>query len=101
MLFLILFAAPAGVALVAEYLFCRIPKKRFWRLVPPILVTLAAAIALWSRFHNWGEGQIPIETLLFFPGVPVSGLALGLFLGWRLWHKVWDPRVVKDKKGEK
>ncbi len=101
MLFLILFVAPAVVALVAEYLCCRIPKKRFWRLIPPLVLILSAAIAVWSRIQNWGNGPIPIETLLFFPGVPVSGIALGLLLGWRLWHRLWDPRVVKDKRGGK
>lgn len=98
MLFLLLFVAPGLVALAAEYLCCRLPKKRFWRYLPPLVLALGAAIALWSRIQNWGEGPIPLETLLFFPGVPVLGMALGLILGWRLWRKLWDPRVVWDKK---
>lgn len=98
MVFLLLFVAPGLAALVAEYLFCRIPKKRLWRALPPLVLALGAAVVVWSRVHSWSEGPIPIETLLFFPGVPVLGLALGLFLGWRLWHKLWDPRVVTDKR---
>lgn len=98
MLFLLLFVAPGLVALMAEYLCFRLPKKRFWRAVPPVVLALGAAIALWSRIQNWGEGPVPMETLLFFPGVPVLGMALGLFLGWRLWHRLWDPRVVQDKR---
>ena len=26
-------------------------------------------------------------------------LALGCWLGWRLWKRLWGPRVVKDRRG--
>ena len=98
MVFLLLFVAPGLAALAAEYLCCRLPKKRFWRYLPPAALALGGAIALWSRFQNWGEGPVPVETLLFFPGVPVLGMALGLLLGWLLWRRLWLPRVVKGKR---
>ena len=93
MLFLLLFVAPGLVALMAEYLACRLPKKRFWRAVPPVVLVLGAAIALWSRIQNWGEGPVPMETLLFFPGLPALGLLCGCALGYRLWKKIWTPRI--------
>ena len=45
MILLLLFAIPMVIALVVEYGFCRFPKRREWRWLPP-LVTGAAAVAV-------------------------------------------------------
>ena len=101
MIFLMLFAGPLVVALVVEYGFCRFPKRRLWRYFPPLLagaVTLAVTL---HRYHGWSAGpeKAPVETLLFIPGLPALGAFLGLLLGWRLWRRLWSPRVVRDKEG--
>lgn len=100
-MFPILIAAPAAVGLGAEYLCCRLPKRRWPRWVPPLL-TLGAALALaLLRYHGWsasGGEKAPLETLLFVPGLPAAACLLGEYLGWRLWRRLWLPRVVKDKK---
>lgn len=98
MIFLLLFILPMAVALAAEYLVCRIPKSRVWRILPPAALILGGLAALWGRCRGWGDGPVPVEALFFFPGVPVLGMALGLFLGWRLWGWLWRPRIVKDGK---
>ena len=100
MIFLLLFTIPMVIALVAQYIVCRFPKRRFWRGVPALAVLLMTAAVALYRYHGWSDGaeKAPWETLLFVPGISALGALLGLWLGWRLWHWVWDPRVVKDRK---
>lgn len=103
MIFLLLFILPMGIALAAEYLVCRFPKRRLWRWVPPLLAGLLTAGVTLFRYHGWSDGaeKAPWETLLFIPGLPALGAFLGLWLGWRLWKRLWLPRVVKDTKKER
>ena len=57
-------------------------------------VTLAV---LFARFFGWSDtGGAPIETLLFVPGLPAALVFLGLYLGRRLYKRLWDPRVIDD-----
>lgn len=100
MIFLILFAVPMGIGLAVEYGFCRFPKRRVWRWVPPLLTGLLTVGVTLFRYHGWSDGaeKAPWETLLFIPGFPALGAFLGLWLGWRLWKWLWLPRVVKDRK---
>ena len=100
MIFLLLFAIPLLIALIGEYAACRFPKARLWRWLPPLATLLVATAVALHRYHGWSTGteKAPWETLLFVPGVPALGALLGLWLGWKLWHWVWDPRVVKDRK---
>ena len=53
------------------------------------------------RYHGWSSGadKAPWEQLLFIPGLPALGALFGAYLGWRLWKRLWLPRVVKDKPG--
>lgn len=98
-----LFLTPLAVSAGTEYLFCRLPKRRFWRWVPPAAALVVTAAVTLFRWHGWSdEGTgAPLETLLFFPGLPALGVFLGLFAGWRVYRRLWLPRVVKKKEGKK
>ena len=81
-----------AVAAVIQYLCCRLPRHREWRWLP-VGVTLAfALLGVLYRSYEWGEG-VPLETLLFFPGLPALALLCGCALGYRLWKKIWTPRI--------
>lgn len=99
MIFLMVFAIPLAVGLVVEYGFCRFPKRWLWRWIPPLVTGAATVWVTLHRYHGWsaGEEKAPIETLLFIPGLPALGAVVGLWLGWRLWKRLWLPRVVKDR----
>ena len=100
---LIFVLIPLLIGLALEYALCRFPKKRLWRWIPPAVLILGTVIAVLRRQQLWsGEEKIPLETLLFFPGLPVLALTIGLFLGFRLWKRLWTPQVCRDrsKKGE-
>lgn len=101
MIFIPFFVAPLAAGAAAEYAVCRFPKKRIWRYLPPILSAGAVLAVSLFRYHGWdqaGSQGAPLDTLLFFPGLPALGMALGLFLGWRLYKHLWTPRIVKKKK---
>jgi hypothetical protein len=100
--FLLLFAIPLVIALVAEYSVCRFPKRRVWRWCLPLLTAAATVGMALYRYHGWSAGgeKAPIEQLLFIPGLPALGALLGLWLGWGLWKKLWLPRVVTERKKE-
>lgn len=102
MILVLLFVLPLAVALAVEYSFCRFPKRRIWRWLPPLLTGLGTILVTLYRYHGWSAGgeKAPIEQLLFIPGLPALGALLGLWLGWRLWRRLWLPRVVKGKKTE-
>ncbi|UQT49586.1 hypothetical protein M5E87_07470 [Flavonifractor plautii] len=62
---------------------------------PAAAVALTAAVAV-GRAGVWESDQSPLTQLLFVPGLALFAL-LGLLAGWRLWKRLWGPRVVKDK----
>ena len=103
MIFLLIFMLPLVIALVAEYAFCRFPKRRFWRWLPPVAAGLMTAAVTLFRYHGWSDTgeKAPWETLLFIPGLPALGAFAGLWLGWRLWKRRWTPRVVTERKKER
>ena len=94
------FLVPMAAGTVLEYVFCRFPKRRFWRFFPPIGVAVLAAAVTLFRYFGWDEGGggAPLETLLLFPGLPMVGLFAGIFTGWRVWKRLWTPRVIQKKK---
>lgn len=100
MIFFLLFAIPMLVSLAAEYGVCRFPRRRFWRWIPPLAITLAGAAVGLYRYHGWSDNgeKAPMEQLLFIPGLPLLGALLGLWLGWKVWKKLWSPRVVQGGK---
>lgn len=63
---------------------------------PAAAVALTAAVAV-GRAGVWESDQSPLTQLLFVPGLPALFALLGLLAGWRLWKRLWGPRVVKDK----
>ena len=94
----IFFLVPMFLTLVGEYLCCRLPRRRIWRLLPPLLAAAFVAAALWVRLQNWqSDDASPLTQLFLFPGVPGVALGLGCILGWRLWKRLWTPRVIDDR----
>lgn len=63
---------------------------------PAAAVALTAAVAV-GRAGVWESDQSPLTQLLFVPGLLTLFALLGLLAGWRLWKRLWGPRVVKDK----
>lgn len=94
------FMVPLAMGAILEYGFCRFPKRRLWRFFPPAGVAVFAAAVTLVRYFGWndGNGGAPIETLLFFPGLPAAGLFVGLVTGWRVWKRLWTPRIIRKKK---
>ena len=63
-------ALPFLAGLIAEYLVCRLTRRRWWKLLPPAAaVALTAAVAV-GRAGVWESDQSPLTQLLFVPGLP-------------------------------
>ncbi len=99
MIFTSFFVMPLVVSAAVEYGTCRIPRRRFWRYLPPVISAAAFIGVTLYRYHGWSAAgeKAPLETLLFFPGLPALGVFLGLLIGWRVWCFLWRPKVVRDK----
>ena len=86
---------PLGIGFVLEYLCCRIPKRKIWRALPPALGVLFIAVVTAGRLNLWeSEDVSPLTQLLIFPGIPGVCALFGCYLGWRLWRRIWTPRVI-------
>ena len=84
----IFFLLPLFFGALAEYLCCRLPRRRFWRFL---------LVALWVRIQNWESKDVsPLTQLIIFPGVPAVALLLGMYLGWRFWKYLWSPKIIDD-----
>ena len=96
MIILILFALlPFFTAAGAEYLACRLFKRKWQRILPPVIgILLLLAVGI-GRYQVWSSKSPPWTQLLFVPGLPAVFLLLGFWAGWRLWRRLWDPRVLK------
>lgn len=90
---------PLAVGAIIEYLVCRFPKRRIWRALPPLAVLALAAWVTAGRLRVWEADVSPLTQLLFVPGLPALCALVGTLLGWRLWKRLWGPRVVRDKGG--
>ena len=89
------FLLPLLLGLVLEYLCCRLPRRRIWRALPPVLGVVLTVLVGVGRWNLWeSETVSPVTQLLIFPGVPRTALLLGCWLGWRLWRRIWRPRVL-------
>ena len=86
---------PLVLGLVLEYLCCRLPRRRIWRALPPALSAIFIALAGAVRWSMWTSQEVsPVTQLILFPGLPGACLLTGCFLGWRLWKRIWSPRVI-------
>ena len=65
-----------------------------WILPGAAVFVLDRIVKILCRDMN----RVLVPGVLALRSAQNTGMALGLFLGWRLWHLVWDPRVIKDKK---
>ena len=90
---------PLLLGLALEYLACRLPRRRLWRILPPALDTVFIVLAGAIRRGLWTDEETsPLTQLLIFPGLPGVCALLGCYLGWRVWRYLWRPRVLKGRK---
>lgn len=95
----IFFLLPLFFGALAEYLCCRLPRRRFWRFLPPVIAVVFLIVAVCVRIQNWESKDVsPLTQLIIFPGVPAVALPLGVYLGWRFWKYLWSPRIIDDLK---
>ena len=80
---------------------CRFTKRPPWKLLPPAAAVLITVLVALGRLSLWESEHSPVTQLLFVPGVPAFFALLGMLLGWRLWKRLWGPRVVGEKRGRK
>ena len=67
--------------------------------VPGVGKTTLAGVLAWGRYYGWSDtDHAPIETILFFPGLPLLGALLGITAGFLVWKKLWTPQVVKHHR---
>ena len=93
----IFFLLPLLLGAAAEYLCCRLPRHRFWRFLPPVVVILFLIVAVVVRLQTWESQTVsPLTQLVIFPGVSGVALLLGIYLGWRLWKYLWSPKIIDD-----
>lgn len=98
MIILVLFILiPLVAAALVEYVVCRVTKRRWWKLVPPVLGGVLVAAIAYGRYQLWESEVPPWTQLMFMPGLPGIALFLGFLIGWRLWRRLWRPRVIRDK----
>ena len=88
---------PLLAGLIPEYLVCRFTRRKWWKVLPPLAVAAITALVTAGRLSVWESDVSPVTQLLFVPGVPAAFALLGTLLGWRLWKRLWSPRVVKDR----
>ena len=62
-----------------------------------VAVVVVTALVAAGRLRVWESEVSPVTQLLFVPGVPALFALAGVLLGWRLWKRLWSPRVVKDR----
>ncbi len=89
---------PLLFGLAVEYLLCRFTRRRLLRALPPAGIAALAALIAVGRWRMWQSEQTGVATqLLIFPILPGFCLLLGMYLGWRLWRRIWLPRIVRDR----
>lgn len=97
-LFVLFCLLPFLAGLVAEYLACRFARKKFWRLAPPAAGVILAFLIGVGRYRVWSSQESPLSQLLLFPGLPAVFLLFGIFWGYRIYRRLWSPRVINEKK---
>ena len=89
-------ALPLGLGVLMEYLSCRLPRRKLWRALPPALAVVFALAVGAGRLSLWETEEFsPVTQLIIFPGLPAVFCLIGRWLGWRLWKRIWGPRVIR------
>ena len=91
-------AVPLVLGVIVQYLVCRFPRRKLWRALPPLLILALAALVTAGRLGVWEAEASPLTQLLFVPGLPALCALIGMALGWRLWKRLWGPRVIWEKR---
>lgn len=90
---------PLVVGLAGEYLVCRFLKRHLWRVLPPLAIAILAALVTAGRLNVWEADESPVTQLIFVPGLPAVCALAGTVLGWKLWKRLWGPRVIWEHRG--
>ncbi len=103
MILLILALVPLLGGFLLEFVVCQFTRRRgrLWKLLPPVGAALLTGAIVVHRLNLWESEGSPMTQLLFIPGLPALGLFVGLFLGWRLYRRLWRPRVIQDQKEDR
>lgn len=89
---------PLLIGVVVQYLVQRLFQKRLLRLIPTGCGTAVTILVAVARWHIWTSEEVsPLTQILFIPMLPAVFYFVGLFLGRRLYKRLWDPRVVNEK----
>ena len=98
MILLILALVPLVGGFLLEFLVCQFTRKgsKLWKLIPPVAAVLVTAAIVVHRLNLWEADTSPVTQLLFIPGLPALGFFVGLFAGWRLYRRLWRPRIIQD-----
>ena len=89
---------PLLVGLAVQYAVYRLLRRRIWRALPALAGAGVTVLVAVGRWNVWTSAEIsPLTQILFVPVLPAVFYFLGLVLGRKLYKRVWDPRVVKDK----
>ena len=65
----IFFLLPLFFGALVEYLCCRLPRRRFWRFLPPVIAVVFLIVAVCVRIQNWESKDVsPLTQLIIFPG---------------------------------
>ncbi len=99
MIYLILALIPFVGGFLLEFLVCQFTRKgsRLWKLLPPVIAAAIVAAIVFHRLNLWKSDNSPVTQLIFIPGLPALGFFLGLLLGWRLYRRLWRPRIIDDR----
>lgn len=89
---------PLVFGLAAEYVVCRFLRRKMWRILPPALILVLTGVVTAGRLNVWEAQASPVTQLLFVPGLPALCALAGTALGWRLWKRLWAPRVIWEKR---
>ena len=93
----ILCLLPLVGGIIIQYLVRRLAPRKFMRLIPAAAGAAAALFIAWNRWRLWTSTDVsPLTQILFIPGLPALCYFIGLLAGWRLYKRLWDPRVVDD-----
>ena len=88
---------PLQGGMVIQYLVRRLAPRKLLYLIPAAAGAAIALLMAWNRWRLWTDETVsPLTQILFIPGLPALCYFIGLIAGWRIYKRLWDPRVVDD-----